>query len=90
VVVDTLLRIGVTLAYGSIAWYMVRHSLSFRNYAHLSIGLHFSIIVLRMVATLLWGDAPAEWMRIHRLTAMICMWAIMYEVRQETACIHGK
>ena len=89
---DTLLKLMATLAYGSIAWFMLRQSVAYlpAYWASLAIAGHFGVVVLRTVVILFWQDTPLWWSHVHRVTAMICMVAIVYEVCQEKRGPHDQ
>ena len=79
---DSWLQILNILAYGAIAAYMYyRASIGLTPpYAKLAVGVHFNVTLVRLGVTLFWQDSPTEWGYIHRVTAVICMLAIAYEI----------
>ncbi|MEZ4714284.1 MAG: hypothetical protein R3A44_44300 [Caldilineaceae bacterium] len=91
-VFDILLKLMTTVAYGSIAWFMIRQSVASlpAYWVNFSLGVHFGIVVLRTVMILFWRDDPVWWAHVHRVTAMGCMAAIAYEVCQEKRGPHDQ
>ncbi len=81
-VLESLLNVLTTIAYGSISAYFIHRSVIGRSphYVKFALSAHFAVVLLRTVVILFWQDTPAQWAHVHRVTAVMCMAAIIHEI----------